>query len=256
MNTSTAPDAPFHHDGGPIGVVVCHGFTGSPASMRPLADTFADAGYTVELPLLPGHGTIWQHMNDTGFHDWLSCVAQTLARLRQRCEKVVVAGLSMGGMLTLRLAELYGDQIAGIILINPAVMATRWDAKLAPLLSWMKPLIRRVIPSLSGLANDIAKPGNNEYGYDRVPTLAAISMQQASPTVRDQLWRVTCPVLLLHSTHDHVVEPENSRIVLDAISSSRVTEVLLERSYHVATLDYDAELIGQRALEFVQEVTG
>lgn len=237
-----------------VGVLLCHGFTGSPSSMQPWADRLTEAGFDTRLPLLPGHGTSWQQMNSTGFDDWLAAVTASLAELTEGCELVFVAGLSMGGTLALRLGELYPERIAGLMLVNPSVMTTRLDAKFAPVLRRLAPLVRRVMPSLPGIVDDIRKPGVAEDGYDRIPTLAALSLQQAWPVVRRDLPKVSSPVLLLHSTVDHVVEPENSAIVLAEISSTDKREVMLENSFHVATLDNDAELIFDESIAFIHRV--
>lgn len=240
------------------GVLLSHGFTGSPATLRPLADAFAAAGYRVRLPLLPGHGTSWPEMNYTNFDDWVGALTSVLADLRARCRTVVVCGLSMGGTLALRLAELYPDRVDGLVLINPSVMTTRLDARFSPLLNRLRPLVHRVLPSLRGIADDVAKPGVREGGYDRIPTLAALSLQAAWPKVRADLPLVRCPMLLLHSAVDHVVEPENARIVLDettALPKADKHEVLLRNSFHVATLDYDAPVIEQQALSFVRQLS-
>jgi carboxylesterase len=226
-----------------VGILLCHGFTGTPASMRPWADHLADAGFTVRCPLLPGHGTTWQEMNRTGWPDWYGHVRAELESLVETCETVFVAGLSMGGTLALRLAQEFGDRVAGIVLVNPSVMTLRWDAKLLPLLS-------KVLASASAVGNDIAKPGEKELAYPRTPVRAAASLSKFWKIVRDDLPKVTQPLLLLHSVVDHVVEPENSAIVLAGVSSTDVTEVLLENSFHVATQDNDAPLIFERSTEF------
>ncbi|MFD2396151.1 alpha/beta hydrolase [Prauserella oleivorans] len=154
---------PFRHTGSTeTGVLLCHGFTGTPATMRPWGEYLADAGYTVSCPRLPGHGTTWQECNRTEWTDWYACVEAEFHRLAQECESVFVFGLSMGGTLTLRLAEQLGDAVAGIALVNPSVLTTRLDAKFLPLLS-------RVLPSAKGLAGDIARPGVTELAYDRTP---------------------------------------------------------------------------------------
>jgi len=104
---------PFSADGGEIGVLLCHGFTGCPQSLRPWAEAMAKAGHTVRLPLLPGHGTTWQDMNRTTWRDWYGCVEDAFRELRARCDAVVVGGLSMGGALALRLAEQHGTAVSG-----------------------------------------------------------------------------------------------------------------------------------------------
>ena len=103
---------PFAHDGGPVGALVVHGFTGSPVSMRPWAQALADAGLTVRLPRLPGHGSTWQDMALTTWEDWYAAVDTAFGELTERCADVFVCGLSMGGSLALRLAELRGDEVA------------------------------------------------------------------------------------------------------------------------------------------------
>lgn len=230
------PDAePFRHDGGPTGVVCCHGFTGTPHSMRPWAEQLARAGYSVEAPRLPGHGTRWQDLNQTRWQDWYGELERTYLRMRDRCEQVYVTGLSMGGTLTLRLAQCRRD-IDGIMLVNPSVMTLRWDAKLLPIAA-------RLVPSISGIGSDIKKPTEGEFGYNRTPVRAAWSLSQLWRLVRADLAAVRAPVLLFTSRVDHVVEPVNSRIVLDGVSSTDVTHRLLDNSYHVATLDNDAPTI-------------
>jgi carboxylesterase len=247
-----AASRPFSHDGtganGEIGVLLCHGLTGTPQSLRPWAEHLAAQGYTVRLPLLPGHGTRWQDANRTGFADWLATVTTSLAHLNARCRAVVVCGLSMGGTLTLRLAQLHPEAISGIVLVNPSILSLRWDVKFLP-------VIKHFVPGLRGIASDIADPSAAEDGYDRTPLKATDSLRRAWSVVRADLPSITMPVLLLHSAVDHVVEPENSRVLLAEIGSRDVTEVVLQRSFHVATLDYDAPEIFARSSEFIARVT-
>jgi carboxylesterase len=239
----------FGSDGNDIGVLLCHGFTGSPASMRPWADRLAAEGFSVRLPLLPGHGTSWQEMNATTFDDWLGAVTSAMAELSAGCRTVFVCGLSMGGALTLRLAELHPRSVAGIVLVNPAVMSLRKEMLVLPVL-------KHLLPSLKGITDDIAKPGVSEFGYGRTPLKAVDSMRKGWLHTRAALGGITAPTLLLHSRVDHVVEPENSALILSKISSTDVTEVVLERSYHVATLDHDAELIFDESVAFIRRVSG
>lgn len=238
---------PFHHAGGPVGALLCHGFTGSPQSMRPWAQALAEAGLTVALPRLPGHGTRWQDANMTTWDDWYACVEREFLALTERCEAVFVMGLSMGGTLTLRLAELHGRDLAGIVVVNPSVIGL--DPRLRAL-----PVLARVVPSLGGIGSDIKKPGVTELAYTRVPLRALHSLRRAWDVVRADLPKVTQPLLLLHSAEDHVVEPESSRLVLARVSSTDLTEIVLEDSYHVATLDNDADRIVAESLAFVRRI--
>lgn len=239
---------PFAHDGSThIGVLLCHGFTGTPASMRPWGRHLADTGFTVRCPRLPGHGTSWPELNRTRWVDWYGCVRAQLRQLTEHCEHVFVFGQSMGGTLALRLAQEFTTGIAGLVLVNPSVTTLRKNAKLLPVLS-------RFVPSIRGLGGDIAKPGVVEQSYPRVPLRAAASVNQLWRLVRSDLAAVTVPLLLAHSIVDHVVEPINSRIVLDGVATTNVTELLLRDSFHVATLDNDAAMLFDRSVDFVHAV--
>jgi carboxylesterase len=239
---------PFHHDGGPVGALLCHGFTGTPQSMRPWAEYLAAHGLTVSLPRLPGHGTRWQECNLTTWQDWYGAVDREFAALRDRCDQVFAMGLSMGGTLALRLAEVHGPEVAGLVLVNPSVRSL--DPRLRVL-----PVLCRVVASFPPIAGDIKKPGVRELAYDRLPLRALESLRRGWRTVRADLPRVTSPLLLFHCVEDHVVEPPNSQLVLSGVSSTDVQEIVLENSYHVATLDNDAERIFSGSLGFVRRLT-
>ena len=236
---------PFRHDGGPVGVLLCHGFTGTPHSMRPWAEFLASHGLTVSLPRLPGHGTRWQDANLTRWTDWYGTVEREFLILKERCDDVFVMGLSMGGTLTLRLAERHGADVAGIVLVNPSLLHRD---PLMPLLPWLC----QVVPSVRGVAGDIKKPGVVELAYDRTPLRALYSLTKLWELVRNDLPLVTQPVLLFRSTEDHVVKPDSSALLRSKISSRDVEEVVLEDSYHVATLDNDAQRIFDGSLEFIR----
>jgi carboxylesterase len=238
---------PYSHDGGPVGVLVLHGFTGSPKSMRPWAEHLAAAGLTVRLPRLPGHGTDWHDMAVTRWDDWYAAAQAALTELTTRCTDVFVMGLSMGGSLALRLAELNPDVVRGLVLVNPAVHS---ENKAFVLL----PVLKNVLPSLKGIGNDIAKPGQDEGGYDRVPLKALHSMVAGWNAVKADVGKIAAPVLVFHSTQDHVVEPSNTSWLLGHLTSADVEDVELASSFHVATLDNDAPAIFDGSLAFVHRL--
>lgn len=238
----------YSADGGPIGVVVSHGFTGTPASMRPWAEQLAAAGYTVRLPLLPGHGTRWQDANATSWQDWYEKIEVAFDELTERCETVFAFGLSMGGTLVTRLAEVKGDRVAGLVLVNPSYASERFDAKLSPLLKW-------VVRSRPAIASDIKKPDTSELAYDRTPVAAFDSLRRLWKIVVPELDRITAPILLYRSREDHVVEPLSGQILQQRATSTTIREVILENSYHVATLDNDAETIFRGSVEFIESLT-
>ena len=238
---------PWSADGDDTGILVLHGFTGSPKSVTPWAKELAAQGWTVRVPLLPGHGTTWQDMNLTTWEDWFNEADRAVRDLQSRCRRVFVMGLSMGGSLTLRLAEHHGDAIAGIVLVNPAVHTERWDRHLLPFL-------QRFIPSFPGISNDIAKPGVDEGAYDVIPLKAAYSMSFLWKAVKSDIGKITQPLLLFRSIDDHVVEPSNAEWILRNVASTDATEVVLRDSFHVATLDHDAPVIERDSIAFVRRL--
>jgi carboxylesterase len=240
-------DEPFAADGGAVGVVLSHGFTGTPASMRPWAEHLAAAGHTVRLPLLPGHATTWQDTNRTRWPDWYSAVERAYDEVAERCEVVFAAGLSMGGTLVTRLAELKGAQIAGLVLVNPAFGTQRRDARLAPYLAWAV----RSRPSIGG---DIKKPGVVEPAYDRTPVVAFASLVRLWQRTVADLGTLTAPVRMYRSVVDHVVDPLSAQLLKAGATATTVEEILLSDSYHVATLDNDAPQIFDGSLEFIESV--
>ncbi len=242
---------PFDFPGGAgadgrTGVLLVHGFTGTPMSMRPWGDHLAAAGFAVRCPLLPGHGTRWEDCNLSTSDQWVAAVAEAFDRLAADCDSVFVAGLSMGGTLATRLAEIRRADVAGLLLVNPSLFTQRLDAKLLP-------LIARITGSWSPIAGDIKKPGVVELAYPRLPTRAVLQLRALWAATRADLARVTSPVLVFRSAEDHVVEPVNTRVLLDGISSRDTTEVVLRDSYHVATLDNDAPAIFARSVEWIRE---
>ena len=227
-----------------IGVLLIHGFTGSPASMTPWGKALSEHGWTIRVPRLPGHGSRWQDMNLTTWEDWYAEAERNLRELQATCDQVFVCGLSMGGSLTLRLAEKHGSDIAGIVLVNPAVHSERPDRHLLPVIS-------KFLKAFPGISNDIAKPGQDEIAYGKIPLKAAHSLSQLWKLIKSDIAQVTQPVILFRSLQDHVVEASNAQWILEHVSSADKEEVLLENSFHVATLDYDAPLIQERSAEFI-----
>lgn len=240
---------PFSADGGPLGVLLSHGFTGSPASMTPWGRHLAEQGHTVRVPRLPGHGTTWQDMNRTRWQDWYGTLDSALTDLRQHCDRVVIAGLSMGGCLALRLAQQRPQDVDAVVLVNPAISINRFDVKLVPALQW-------IVPSMPGIGNDIKKPGTDEIGYDRTPLKALASQLKMWKDVRENLDRVTAPVLLFRSADDHVVDTSTRDLLLTGISSTLLQYVELTDSFHVATIDNDAEAIFSQTDAFIAEQLG
>jgi carboxylesterase len=236
---------PFAREGGTTGVLFCHGFTGTPASLRPWAGHLAAAGLSVSLPRLPGHGTTWQDMAHTRWEDWYAELDRAYEELRAVADEIFLMGLSMGACLALRMAELRGASVAGLVLVNPSLAP---DTKLFLL----APVLKLVVPSVPGIGSDIKMAGARELSYDRVPVRAAATLPRLWKLTRRQLGDVTQPVLVYRSTTDHVVGPASMRVLRAGLPGARLTVRELGNSYHVATLDNDAEEIFAGSLEFVR----
>lgn len=251
MIASQLPDAdPFSADGGPHGALVLHGFTGNPASMKGVARALAGAGLAVECPRLPGHGTTLDDMLATTWADWSAAAEDALAGLAARVGgggRVVVAGLSMGGTLTAWLAARH-PELAGIALVNPMVEPAPELRELAA------GAVADGTVIFPGIGSDIARPGVVESAYDGSPLPALVSLLDAVAELQPDLAAITCPVLLLSSVEDHVVPPSNGEHLVATVTAP-LERVMLERSYHVATLDFDAELIEERVVDFARRVT-
>jgi carboxylesterase len=253
--TSPEPTAPLSVTARPeltggrrVGVLLSHGFTGSPASMRPWGEYLGERGYGVQVPRLPGHATTWRELNTLTWDDWYGEITRVFDLLCLDHDAVVVGGLSMGGALALRVAADHPDRVAGVVLVNPAVATQRLDVKLLPVL-------KHLVPSFPGIGNDIKKPGGAELGYDRTPLKAIHSLMQAwKPLVAD-LPNVTAPLLYFRSAVDHVVDGASQPIITSRVSSREITERRLSESFHVATLDNDAPQIFEESAEFVAKVT-
>lgn len=252
--TPVMPGAePYSSDGNGaaarVGVLVVHGYTGTVQGVRHWAEHFAEHGFAVRAPLLPGHGTTWQDLGRTRWPQWYAAVEESFLELRSRCDQVFVAGLSMGGLLATKLAIEQGPRLAGVILVNPIYLH---DNKMLPAL----PVIRRLVPSFPGIANDIKKQGGEtELGYDRNPLQSMHSQTQLWADVRRDLGEVTQPLLLLHSRVDHVVPVSSSAYLVEHVGSTDLTEIWLENSFHVATLDNDADLIHDESVRFIERLS-
>lgn len=241
---------------GAVGVVVVHGFTANPIGTRPLGLRLAAEGYSVEVPRLPGHGTTVRDLARTRYADWRATVVNAVGALTRGCDHVVLVGHSMGGSIALDLAGSGEHPIAGVVTINALVLdRTELLARAAPLLQHVVPFVPRDAAGLP--SDDLAKPGVEEHAYAWVSARAAQSFIGELPRIRDGLTRVAAPALVVTSPEDHTVDPANGDAIAEAlVGAARVERFATRRSYHVPLLDYDAEVLEDRIVAFVADVTG
>lgn len=229
-----------------IGIIFVHGFTGSPVSMRPWAEFFTQRGYTISVPLLPGHGTTPEDLNKVKWSQWTEKVEAELDWMTSQGLKVFIFGLSMGGGTTLNIAEKHGDRLLGIVLVNPMIHVKF----ITPQVAW---LISRFQKMRDSVGDDIKRPNVTEHGYDQLPARGVHQLIKMLKYTRQRLHDVTVPVQLFHSKEDHILPVTNTEIIMNGIGSLKKNRIELVNSYHVATLDYDQDIIFENSLLFVKE---
>lgn len=230
-----------------IGVLISHGFTSTPASAAYIGKKFGDARFNVECPRLDGHCTKWEDLNKVSYTDWLANHEKALAKLKKRASKIFVFGLSLGGTLMLRIAQLH-PEIKGIVIINHALFFGN------PAI-FLLPILRYILPSTPGIANDIKDPNVTELAYDRNPTNGVYNMTKLIKLVKRDLPAMTMPILIFKSKDDHVLPQKNAPYTYEKIGTPKEHKELiwLKNSYHVATMDYDKDLIAEKSIDFIKK---
>jgi carboxylesterase len=230
---------PFEFEGGPAGLLLLHGFTGNPASLRTMGEWLAARGHAVSCPLYPGHGRDWRDLGRHRWTEWVAEAERALHELERTVHGVVILALSFGSAIGLHLATRHPDTVKGIAVVNPYLRDHRY---------W------RAVPPVPGVGNDIRKPGEDELSAERIPVRALLDLGTALRTLGRDIPTVRQPLLVFESSEDHVVPKRTVRWLLERVGSERTEVVPLPNSYHVATLDHDAELIFERTHEFVEAV--
>ncbi len=233
------------------GCLLIHGFTGTSSSMLPMGEYLSSFGITVLGPRIPGHGTNVKDMSLYSHSDWIKTVEKALDELASVCDRVFVAGLSMGGTLTLYLAEHHPDKISGIIPICAPV--SRLAAGMQQYALFLVPVLKHLIPFMPGPGNDLKDPNAKETAYEKMSTKALHELVKLVDTVKKNITRVKAPARVFEARDDHVVPPENATYIYENISSKDKKLIWLENSYHVATLDFDKELIFKEAVDFIKQ---
>lgn len=217
--------------------------------MEGVAEALAAAGAVVRAPMLPGHGTVVDDLDAKRWADWLGCAEAELAALAATSNAVFVFGLSMGGALACRLAVDHPRDVAGLVLVNPFI-----DPPAESFREAVRAAIATGFPRAPGIAGDVADPSVKERGYDELPLAPLLSLCEGLDGLVPRLREITCPVLLLSSRVDHTV-PTESGDLLAARVGGPVERVWLERSWHVATLDYDRHEVERQTVAFVRKQT-
>ena len=226
------------------GALVLHGLTGSTQSVAGVAAALERAGFDVEAPMLPGHGTTPEDLAGCGWADWTGAAEAAFGRL---AHPRVAVGLSMGAALAAGVCVRH-PEVRGLAVVNPLI-----DPPAPSFLETLEGFLAAGERFLPGIGSDIADPSAKEVAYDRLPIAALLSASRGLAELRPRLREVRCPVLILSGRHDHVV-PSVSGDVLAGAVAGPVERVWLEHSAHVATLDLDRDELERRIVEFASDL--
>lgn len=236
---------PFAFPGGSLGVLMVHGFGGSPASMRPIGERLAHDGLSVAAPRLPGHGTSVEDFGASRWRDWVAEAERGLDDLRGRCERVVILGHSLGGSIALHLAAERPGDVDGLALTNPYLRDPR--LLLVPVGRWF-------LRTVKAPTRDAKLAGDGHIAYPRRPVPAIVSMRDFLRIVDRQLPSVSAPLIVSRSTEDHVIPAGSTERILARVSSTRTELVPCADSYHEVTIDNDAPMVAERVLAFARDL--
>lgn len=238
-------------------VLLLHGFTGTPDVMRPLANALHEKGFTIFAPLMAGHGTTWENLEKSTWEDWYAGAERAFAQLRREHAHVGVTGLSLGGILALKLAEEHADGLKALACLATPIKLKTW-------VHWAVPLIRRspfkrFYRYQKKMDIDVKDPEakKNIWDVDEMPLAGIENLIHLQKVVAGRLTKITTPTLLIHGRRDSTAPYENMGLIARGLSSAVTETVTLENSYHLVTVDYDKELVCAKVGEFfVRHVVG
>jgi carboxylesterase len=242
-----ADPSPFFLDGGPVGVLLIHGYTGSPPEMRLVGDYLNERGLTVSAPLLPGHGTTAEDLNRCHWSDWTDSALSALLDLRLKCQTVFVGGLSMGSLVAIYLAA-HESMPAGTILYACPVLLRDRLIYAAPVLKYLVPTFGK--SGKSHLVDPAAEL--RLWHYPEYPVFGAHELLKLVRRARRLLPRVTCPLLVIQTALDHHVHPRSGGYIMDRVASADKELLTLHNSSHVLTVDAEWENVAQKTYQFIQ----
>jgi carboxylesterase len=251
MAEHTKPDpSPFFLPGGPIGVLLIHGFTGAPPEMRRIGDFLNQRGLTVSAPLLPGHGTYVSDMNQYTWQDWVCHAEKSLDELKSSCGEIFIGGLSMGALIALNLAQEF-KFVKGIILFSPAI-------RLKSRLIHLSPVAKYFMTAMKKERGFYVDPESEKYSwcYDEHPVRAGHELLKLIRKVEKILPRVTCPALLIQSAKDPVIRQDSGRMIFQHIGSKDKECMMLQNSGHRVTIDGEWEIVAEKTYEFITQRSG
>ena len=242
---------PFFFSGNSTGVLLIHGFTGSPSELRFLGERLAAEGWTILAVRLSGHGSTPEELAKTSWEDWVQDAEEGVKQLRLTCERVVGVGFSMGGLITLHMAA--KGLLNGMITINAPMVLQDWGARLA---RFYKPFLEYVNKPKSHLKEQakVSQGQEERFTYERVPVACIESVNQAIRQVGQELGQITVPSLLMQSTQDKTVNPVSVYRIQERLTQTSPEVITFEKSGHVLPLGPEREEVAVRTVEFIRKL--
>lgn len=236
---------PFLWEGGDVGVLLAHGFTATPAEVRLLGRRLHERGYTIAGPLLAGHGTIPEDLNQTRWQDWVQACEKAYQQLVARCKHVFIGGESTGAIIALYLASEH-PEAAAVLAYAPAIKLTLRTSDLIRLYL--------AAPFLTSVPKEDIDSNENWQGYPVNPLKGTIQLLRLQRQVRRRLPRIRQPVLIFQGRLDTTVHPSAGELILQGISSTVKELHWMEHSHHVIILDRELDQVTEITLAFMEQV--
>ncbi|MBC8455997.1 alpha/beta fold hydrolase [bacterium] len=233
---------PISLKGNEAGILLLHGFTGSPYELKDLARFLHESGYSVEVPLLPGHGTKVENLNHIGWKEWKNAAENHLKLMQEKHKIVFAGGLSMGAVLSLHLAANF--DFRGVVAMSGATKIYDWKSSLAPFV--------RLFVSKFPKNRKFKKGYDSALGYQEYPVSGVAQLRKLLRFVRKELPQISMPALIVHSEKDLRSPIKNSEEIFQKISSSDKQFVRLAESGHVITVDHERSQVKEAFLKFVK----
>ena len=232
---------------GAVGALCIHGLTGTPYEVRPLAAALARRGIRARGPLLPGHGTLPEELAAMRFGDWIDAVQSEYEAMRAQHARVVVLGLSLGGLLCLELAS--RERPDAIAVIGTPLALRPPIPQLIPLAKYIKPMLEK------SEGSDIRDPAARARhpGYGKMPLASVHELVRLQRRVSRRLGAIHSPALVAHGAHDRTADPRDAVRIFESLGSSVKEKLVCPESGHVVPVDFDGPWLAERVAEFIAD---
>jgi carboxylesterase len=234
----------FYFPGNKTGILLIHGFTGSPSEMRYMGDYLKDKGFSVKGVLLKGHGTCIEEMRKTNHRDWIKSAELGYGELAEQCDEVFVVGFSMGGAIALHLAQRY--DISGIVSLSTPIKILSRQYYIAAIVKYLR-------LKISKQRRIVTKKDPFIISYDKTPVKCIVSLLQLINLVKTDLHKIEKPILIMQSYGDGTVHPSSANFIYKRIGSTDKSIIFLHKSGHVITCDCEKEQVFEEVNSFISK---